>query len=385
MATALVSLIVEEIGSAGPRQLRRLLEAVMDVGRELDLDAVLRRIIESAVELVDARYGALGVLDPTRTRLERFITVGLDEDRIAQIGNLPEGHGVLGLLIVEPKAIRLPDITEHEESYGFPEGHPPMQSFLGAPVYVHGEVFGNLYLTDKRTAEVFTDVDEELVNTLATAAGIAIDNARLHARVGEMVVLEDRERIARDLHDTVIQRLFATGLTLQGAARLAQRPEVSDRIHQAVEDIDVTVKQIRTAIFELETRRAPGRSVRRDVLELATELAPALGFEPTVRFDGPIDSTITPELADQLLPTLREALTNVAKHAAATRVDVVLTVTDRVALEVADDGRAAPPRATATGHGLRNMEHRAKISGGTCSIDHEPDRGTTLRWEVPAT
>jgi len=374
---------VDQTGSAGPRQLRRLLEAVMDVGRELDLDAVLKRIIESAVELVDARYGALGVLDPSRTRLERFITVGLDEDHIRRIGNLPEGHGVLGLLIVEPKAIRLPDIVDHDESYGFPAGHPPMQSFLGVPVYVHGEVFGNLYLTDKTTSEVFTDVDEELVSALATAAGIAIDNARLHARVGEMVVLEDRERIARDLHDTVIQRLFATGLTLQGAARLAQRPEVTDRINQAVEDIDITVKQIRTAIFELETRRAPGRSVRRDVLDLATELAPTLGFEPTVRFDGPIDAAITPEIAEQLLPTLREALTNVAKHASASRADVLLTVTDRVSLEVIDDGRTSTPKATATGHGLRNMEHRAGIAGGTLSLRHEAGQGTILRWEVP--
>ncbi|HYD09540.1 MAG TPA: GAF domain-containing protein [Acidimicrobiales bacterium] len=369
-------------GSADPRQLRRLLEAVIEVGSELDLDAVLKRIIESAVELVDARYGALGVLDPTRTRLERFITVGLSEERIEQIGNLPEGHGVLGLLIVEPKSIRLPDITDHDESYGFPAGHPPMQSFLGAPIYVHGEVFGNLYLTDKTTSEVFTDVDEELVTALAVAAGIAIDNARLHARVGEMVVLEDRERIARDLHDTVIQRLFATGLTLQGAARLAQRPEVVERIHQAVEDIDVTVKQIRTAIFELETRRMPGRSVRRDVLDLAAELTPALGFEPVVRFDGPIDSSIPPEVADQLLPTLREALTNVAKHAGATRVDVVVTVTDRVALEVVDDGRTAP-RATATGHGLRNMEHRAAVAGGSFTLRHDEGQGTVLRWEAP--
>jgi signal transduction histidine kinase len=375
--------MVDTGGYAGPRQLRRLLEAVLEVGRELDLDAVLRQIIESAAELVDARYGALGVLDPSGTRLERFITVGLDDAAIERIGDLPEGHGILGLLIVEPNPIRLPDLAEHPDSFGFPPEHPPMTSFLGVPVYVHGEVFGNLYLTDKTTGDVFTDVDEELVSALAVAAGIAIDNARLHARVGEMVLLEDRERIARDLHDTVIQRLFATALTLQGAARLSIRPEVIERIHQAVDEIDVTVKQIRTAIFELETRRLPGRSLRRDVLDLVGELTPALGFEPNVRFDGPIDAAVGPDLATQVLAVVREALTNVAKHAEAGRVDVLLTVDDVLVVEVIDDGTKGPPQATATGHGLKNLEHRARTAGGSLTLRHEPGLGTIVRWEAP--
>jgi transcriptional regulator with GAF, ATPase, and Fis domain len=205
---------------AGPRSLRRrLLDAVLTVGSDLDLPSMLERIVQAAVDLVDARYGALGVLDDTGARLSQFITVGVDAETRAAIGHLPEGHGILGLLVVDAKPLRLPDLREHPDSYGFPPHHPPMRSFLGVPILVRDEVFGNLYLTDKTSAEAFTDVDEELVVGLAAAAGVAIENARLHARVQELALLEDRERIARDLHDSVIQRLFATGLSLQGAAK----------------------------------------------------------------------------------------------------------------------------------------------------------------------
>ena len=200
---------------AGPRSLRALLDAVLALGSNLDHPNMLRRIVEAAVGLVDARYGALGVLDDTGTRLAQFITVGIDDDTHRLIGDLPEGHGILGLLIVDAEPLRLPDLREHPDSFGFPPHHPPMRSFLGVPVRVRDQVFGNLYLTDKTTAEVFSDVDEELVVGLAAAAGVAIENARLHSRVAELALVADRERIARDLHDTVIQRLFATALSLQ--------------------------------------------------------------------------------------------------------------------------------------------------------------------------
>src|SRR5215204_6183134 len=202
---------------AGARSLRQLLDAVLTIGLDLDLPAMLRRIIGSAVDLVDATYGALGVLDETGTRLSQFITVGIEEEDHHKIGHLPEGHGILGLLIVDAKPLRLPDLTEHPDSFGFPPHHPPMRSFLGVPIRVRDEVFGNLYLTDKTSAEVFNDVDEELIVGLAGAAGVAIENARLARRVHELAVVEDRERIARDLHDTVIQRLFATGMSLQSS------------------------------------------------------------------------------------------------------------------------------------------------------------------------
>ena len=386
--------------NAGPQSLRHLLHAVLSIGSGLEINAVLQRIIEAAVELVDARYGALGVLDESGTRLSDFLTVGLDADQRAKIGNLPEGHGILGLLIVEPKPIRLPDLTEHPDSYGFPPGHPPMRSFLGVPIRVRGVVFGNLYLTDKKSAEVFTDIDEELVVALATAAGVAIENARLHARVGEMAMLEDRERIAQDLHDTVIQRLFATGLGLQGAARLAERPEVVARIEQAVEDLDLTVKHIRTAIFGLERTRPQTEGVRRRLLALTAEAAGSLGFEPRVLFDGPVDAAVGDDaLAADLLATLRESLANVAKHAGASSVDVTVRATDAsLVLEVLDDGRglSAPSgdgdgdggvdRGYASGgHGVGNMAKRAERWGGSCEVAARTDdgRGTRVTWRIP--
>jgi nitrate/nitrite-specific signal transduction histidine kinase len=370
---------------AGPRSLRELLDAVLALGSDLDLPSILRRIIEGAVGLVDARYGALGVLDDTGTRLAQFITVGIDDGTHRLIGDLPEGHGILGLLIVDAKPLRLPDLREHPDSFGFPPHHPPMQSFLGVPIRVRDEVFGNLYLTDKTTAEVFTDVDEELVVGLAAAAGVAIENARLHARVQEFALVEDRERIARDLHDTVIQRLFATGLSLQGTARLVRSDADAavTRIESAMDDLDLTVKHIRSAIFGLESSRVAGGGLRDRVLALGREATGALGFEPQLFFDGPVDSGVGEDLAGELLATLREALSNVARHARATLVEVELVVTDEVVLRVIDDGIGPPAPDVPRGHGLRNMQARAARHGGRVELHAGPRAGTVVVWQVP--
>jgi signal transduction histidine kinase len=356
---------------------------VLSVGSELGLAEVLQRIIAAATELVDARYGALGVLDEHKTRLSEFITVGIDEDDRRKIGNLPEGHGILGLLIVDPRPIRLPDLREHPDSYGFPPNHPPMRSFLGAPILVRGEVFGNLYLCDKAGGDVFTDIDEEMVVALAGAAGIAIENARLHARVAELALFEDRERIARELHDTVIQRLFATGLALQATIRLVEKPEVADRLQALVEDLDVTVRHVRSAIFELHTARLPGSSVRQAVLELCAEAARSLGFEPVVYFDGPIDSMIEESTSTHLLAVLQETLSNVARHANATKVEVSLVTADgELCLSVVDDGAGITEGVTG-GRGLDNMRTRAALVHGNVSWGPGPDGGTAIRWRVP--
>lgn len=371
-------------GYAGPRALRQLLDAVLSISADLDLAAVLRRIVAAAAGLVDARYGALGVLDETKTELAEFITVGLDDATYRAIGDLPHGRGILGLLILDPKPLRLPDLREHPDSYGFPPHHPPMRSFLGVPVRVRDEVFGNLYLTDKTTAEAFSDIDEELVVALAGAAGVAIENARLHVRVSELALLEDRERIARDLHDTVIQRLFATGLSLQGAARLAVRPEVAQRIQGTVDDLDDTVKHIRTVIFGLETTRISDGGPRHQVLALAREAAGSLGFQPQVAFDGPVDTTMDGRTAAQLLATLREALSNVARHAGARRVDVEVEVDGDVVLRVRDDGRGIGKNAAGTGYGLRNMAERAERLGGRFAVGPADGGGTLVEWRVPA-
>ncbi|HEY9555530.1 MAG TPA: GAF domain-containing sensor histidine kinase [Acidimicrobiales bacterium] len=371
---------------ADPQRLRKLLDAVLAVGSDLDLPAMLRRLVQAAADLVDARYAALGVLDDTRTRLAQFITVGIDEEGHRTIGNLPEGHGILGLLIVDAQPLRLPDLRKHPDSYGFPAGHPPMQSFLGVPIRLRDNVFGNLYLTDKTTAEQFTDTDEELIVALAGAAGVAIENARLHTKVQELAMAEDRERIARDLHDTVIQRLFATGMSLQGTVRLVRSdPEAAvGRIEGAVDDLDLTVKHIRTAIFGLErTRPTVVDGVRAQVLSLIREAAGPLGFEPRVLLDGPLDTSVEDDVAVEMLATLREALSNVARHARASRVDVEVVIDADVCLRVIDDGVGPPGVDDPRGKGLSNMQSRAEALGGSFALHPGPGAGTVVEWRVP--
>ena len=373
-----------EGGVAGPKSLRRLLRAVVAVGSDLDLTLTLQRIVESATELADAQYGALGVLDPTRTFLSEFLTVGIDSATRAEIGDLPKGHGILGLLIREPHAIRLPDLREHPDSFGFPPNHPPMRSFLGVPVMVRGEVFGNLYLTDKRSEDAFSDIDEELVVALASAAGVAIDNARLHARVKDLVLLEDRERIAMDLHDTVIQQLFAVGLSLQATLRLLD-PEVARRVQLAVEDLDTTIKRIRSTIFALDApvQVAGAESLRRRVVTLISELTPTLKVEPRTFFDGAVDSLTDEHIAAEVLTVLREALSNVARHAGASEVEVHLIASSgQLTLRVEDNG-VGPPDGPGEGRGLRNMQARVEHLAGTFALTPRSPTGSRLEWTVP--
>ena len=360
------------------------MDAVLSISADLDLASVLQRIIDAAMDLVDAKYGAIGVLDETKTALAEFVTAGLDDKTYRAIGDLPKGHGILGLLIVEPKPLRLPDLREHPESYGFPPHHPPMRSFLGVPIVVRQEVFGNLYLTDKRSGEVFTDVDEELTVALAGAAAVAIENARLHTRLAELVLLEDRERIAKDLHDTVIQRLFATGLSLQGTARLAQRPDVAARLQDAVEDLDETVRHIRTVIFGLETVSNRHDSVRQRIMALTREASGPLGFLPEVDFTGPVDTLLDAATGEEILATLREALSNVARHARASHVSVELNGGDEITLRVTDNGCGLPPEQDfPRGLGLRNMASRAEGFGGRFTAKAGDTGGTVVEWTIP--
>jgi signal transduction histidine kinase len=377
---------MEGAGVAGPRSLRGLLDAVMAVSSGLDLSTTLQRIVDAAAALADARYAALGVLDPSRTALAEFITVGIDPQTRARIGDLPKGHGILGVLIVDPRPLRLPDLREHPDSYGFPPGHPPMRSFLGVPVMVRDEVFGNLYLCDKRSQEVFSDVDEELVVALAAAAGVAIDNARLHARVRDLALVEDRERIAMDLHDTVIQQLFAIGLSLEATAKRVDDAQVEERLHTAVEDLDATIKGIRSTIFTLGTAAPPGGlGLRERVLDVVVETTASLPNRPRVQFDGPVDALAGPGAADDLVAACRELLSNVVRHAHAQHVDVLVAVVrDGVAVRVEDDGVGFDEDASDRGGlGLRNLAARAERVGGTFTIARRPQGGTATEWWVP--
>ena len=371
---------------AGAEQLMRLLDAVMAIGSEQTLSDALRRITEVAAELVDARYAALGVLDESRSRLAEFVTVGLDETQTTLIGSRPEGHGILGLLILDPKPLRLPDLTAHPESFGFPPGHPPMTSFLGVPIHLRGVVYGNLYLTDKANGEVFTDIDLELAVGLAAAAGLAIENARLHEQSRTAGLLDERERIARDLHDDVIQRLFATGLSLQAAAQMVKEPLAVERIMRAVDDLDASIRQVRSTIFELHQRWATTQSLRSDIAAICEESAKALGYKPSCDTIGPIDSTVTEPARGHLLLCLREALSNVARHARSSAAQVEVAVRDgRLTLVVIDNGLGYAPVPGSQSSGLDNMLVRAESLGGRFSIGAGTDAGTVTRWEVPVT
>ncbi|MFM7617005.1 MAG: GAF domain-containing sensor histidine kinase [Actinomycetes bacterium] len=361
-------------------RLSRLLDAVLLVASDLSLAATLEHIVAAAGEVAGARYAALGVLGPGG-ELGEFITAGMDPATIAGIDHRPEGLGLLGTLIVEPTPLRLPEIARDPRSAGFPAGHPPMGAFLGVPIVVRDRVFGNLYLTDKVDGDEFSEEDEALVVALAAAAGVAIENARLHRQIQEFAVVEDRDRIARDLHDTVIQRLFATAMTMQAIARTTD-PDTGTRVLAAVDELDETIREIRGTIFALQ--QSPGASLHRELQVLMSELTPALGFRPRLVIEGPIDTVVPPEIGEHLLACTREALTNAARHARAGSVEVVVVAGADLALRVTDDGVGPNGEPGAGGgNGTRNLAHRAELLGGSVQIERVPSGGTVVDWRVP--
>jgi signal transduction histidine kinase len=377
------------MASVDPR-LQRLLDAVLAVAGDLEVDAVLERVVGAACELVGARFGALGELDESGERLRAFVHHGMDPADVALIGPLPTGHGLLGQLMRDPRPLRLADLAQHPASIGLPPGHPPMHSFIGAPIRIHGEVFGNLYLTEKLEGGAFDEDDESAIVALAAVAGSAIANARLAVRSRELSVSRERERIARDLHDTVIQNLFAIGLGLRSAIRELEsgggRP--ARRVDDAIDAIDAIAKEIRSTIFALNDDHSGTSGTRSRLLGVIDEMAAVLGFTPRVRLDGPIDAAIDTELTEQLVPVLRETLTNVAKHARASSVTVRLEVAaSELELEICDDGIGMPaPKGTEDeriGFGLANLRQRAAAHGGSVSFGSVAGGGARVLWRVP--
>ena len=528
-------------------RMQGLLDAVFAVAAGLELDATLQRIVQSAVHLVDARYGALGVLAPDGA-ISRFITVGLDDETRARMGRPPEGKGLLGQLVLDPRPLRMADLGTHESSVGFPANHPPMHSFLGVPVRIRDSVFGNLYLTEKRGGGEFTPDDEVVLEALAAAAGIAVQNADLFEQsrlrqawleasgeirgellsgateadalglvalraqeltrsdatlivlgpdpadehftvraqrgaedirlvgrslgarepllrevvetrtavlassasalledaeellefgpsiavpmqsqdrvTGVLVALRkrdappfqpsavplltsfaeqatlalelgeknraqrqldvfgDRDRIARDLHDRVIQRLFATGLQLQSTLRRSPDPAVQRRIQQAVEDLDETVREIRTSIFDLHTSgEAADGGLRRRLLDAASDAAAGWELTPSVRIAGAVDTLVPPEVAAHAVAVVREAVSNAARHAHAGQVTLTVEAGDELLVDVVDDGSGIEPGVARSG--LRNLEGRALECGGSFNVGPTPRGGTRLSWRVP--
>jgi signal transduction histidine kinase len=356
-----------------------MLDAMLSIGSEQSLASILQRIIESTCKLVDARYGALGVLNDDG-RLDELVTVGVDESTQEAIGRLPEVHGVLRVLATDAQPLRLRDVRTHPDYEGVPESHPEMRSFLG--VQVRGQdAVGNLYVAEKQHADEFTEQDERVAVAFASAAGVAVDNARLRRRLETIVLLEERERIARDLHDKVIQRLFAAGMSLQTALPLTTRTEVASRIAQSIEDLDETIREIRYTIFALE--RPTHRGARVDIFVEVDRAREALGFSPQLKLDGPVDVAITERVAEHLLATLKEALVNVAKHAQASKADVLVQAGPELLLRVEDDGVGLPSRIDRKS-GLHNMERRAEELGGSCAVQRaKRRRGTVVEWRVP--
>lgn len=534
------------------KRLRLLLDAVVGIAADLSFDSVLARIVSVARELVGARYAALGVLGyGPNPGLRAFIHDGISDEARQRIGELPRGHGLLGLIIDQPEPLRLHDIADHPASYGFPAHHPPMRTFLGVPVRIGDRVFGNLYLTEKAGGGDFTEQDEAMVVALGAAAGVVIENARLYeeaarreqwlaataeitsalsggagrvdalqvvadrareigladvacvivrgkgdeldlqavsgvgsptdpgelrlslgaslagtviesgeslvlddvrqdpraaraqtpagwpelgpviivplqaaatlegvlslawtpdratafrevdARMPEryaaqaalalqaararedqekLAVFEDRDRIGRDLHDLVIQRLFAIGLGLENTGRMSQQPDVQERVSGAVDDIDETIKDIRRSIFALSAVHQSA-DIRSAVTEMVERSRKVLGFTPVLRFEGPVNTAVTSHTAPHLLAVLGEALSNVAKHAGAAQTVVTLTAGRDVVLTVHDDGRGLDPEATQSG--LRNMRERAEDLGGGFSVESASGAGTVVTWSVP--
>ena len=531
-------------------RIHALLEAVVAVGSNIELEVLLRQIVEAAVTLVNARYGALGVIGEGG-RLAEFIPVGLDQEQIAAIHHWPEGRGLLGELITDPRPLRLPDISADSRSFGFPDGHPPMKTFLGAPVRVRDEVFGNLYLTEKRGGAEFDEEDEAVLVALGAAAGVAIGNARLyeearrqqrwlrasaevtqrllsgaatdevltlvmhqaqeisgaelvvlalpvvgreqlviehavgedaeeaiglvlpvagsasgmvltsgkpltmddfshdprvapvareHLHLGPAVVVplgapgnvrgiltagcrpgsmplappavemlvsfaaqagvglelaehrrdaerfavfEDRDRIARDLHDLVIQRLYATGMSLESVSARLGEPGQRQRISSAVDALDETIKEIRSAIFSLHSRPATAEpGLRARILEVVDEASGALGFAPGLRMSGSLDGTVPADAGEHLLAALREALSNAARHARADRVDVMVEASQELVLLVRDNGVGIKDLSHRRS-GLANLAERAGLLGGTMRTGPADGGGTELTWRVP--
>jgi signal transduction histidine kinase len=527
-------------------RLRGLLRANRVIVEELDLQTVLSTLVEAAVDLVGARYGALGVMSP-EGGLEQFVHTGMSDELVARIGRLPRGHGLLGAVLAEGATVRSPHVSEDARSEGFPAGHPPMESFLGVPIRVRGELFGSLYFAEKEVGD-FSAEDEELLSSLAATAGVAIDNARLFAETtrrqawaaastevatallsddagaplglladrvvtlagadlvcvvlpattttvivdtargrlagdlqglvvpaagslsgralqsheilevanlqtlaevagtplvlgptiavpletadtahGALIVsraagsarfsladvemitdfsrqatlaidiaevrrdrtrlerAEDRSRIARDLHDHVIQRLFAAGLDMQASMRSGVEDDTRRRLERHVDMLDAAIVEIRTAIFALAPPRRGGRSsLRHRVIDLLAELGPVFEVTPRLAFSGPLDLMVLDEVVDDVLAVVREGLSNVARHAEATRVSVTVTVADdHVTVQITDDGIGLPDRRDDSG--LTNLAVRAATWQGTMVAERRPEGGTVLIWTANTT
>ena len=383
--------LVAEATAASRRQ-EALVQAGLALTSELSLPAVLRKIVSLACEVADARYGAVGVLGADG-KLEDFITFGVTDEQRQAIGYLPVGRGILGVLISDARPIRLRRIQDDPRSVGFPPHHPPMTSFLGVPISVRGRWYGNLYLTDKRHAAEFTEADERAAVTLATQAGVAIENARLFAEAQDQLALQERHRLARELHDSVSQALFSLTLQTRATQLLVEREELdptgvlSGPMARLRELTDGALAEMRALIFELR----PDALREEGLLAAVRKQAEGHGAQEAlaVVVEAPDDRMTMPaKVEEQLYRLTQEALGNIVKHAQASCVRVRFQLNhpgaDQLLLEISDDGIGFDPSAARPGHmGLRTMAERAAALGGTLDVSSRPGSGTAVRVTVP--
>lgn len=372
------------------RALTALNQAALAIAGELDLDKVLQLIVDSARELVSARYAALAVGDwrvGGSGATHRFVYSGMTREEARQVAHWPHGKGLLGAVIHAQEPIRVDDIGSDSRSSGVPSGHPTMISFLGVPVVGAGETFGNLYLADKLGAPAFSAADQELIEMLAAHAAVAIQNARLYSQLERLAVLEERTRIGMDLHDGVIQSIYAVGLTLEStrlALPAAGAEEATALLDAAVEGLNDAIRDIRNFILDLRPRRFAG-DVQQGLAQLVREFQANTMVPVSMSVPDRLDSLPLP-IGRAIFLTTQEALANIARHARARKVNVALNCSaSRVSLTIHDDGRGfdTSNEASRVGHGLANMQARAESLGGTFDIVSEPGGGTRLKLDVP--
>jgi signal transduction histidine kinase len=360
-------------------------EAVRGIAGLLELTAVLQGIVDRVRELVDAEYAALAILNE-EGGLERFVTSGLSDEEYRRIGPLPKGRGLLGVIVDENRSLRIRDIETDPHRHGFPPNHPPMHSFLGAPISIKGRSIGRLYLTNKRDAAEFSEADQELVERFALHAGIAIENARLHERVQRLAIVEERERIGRDLHDGIIQRIYGITLSLDDVPELVEpaNAEAAERVDRAIDALHDTIRELRTFIFGL----GPALDDEESLTEALEALAADVRQNIPVTLHLPSDAgfALSSETIGELVSIAREALSNVVRHAAARSATVRLTVgPGELSLEVSDDGRGfdVSRRLPPTHRGLTNMRARAERLGTLLRIESDQASGTRIIVTVP--
>jgi signal transduction histidine kinase len=362
-------------------------DAARAISSVLGIEEVLQLIVDRVRALVDARYAALGIVG-VDGRIERFITAGIDVETRRAIGPLPTGRGLLGLIIREGRSYRIPAIAGHPDSSGFPRNHPPMTSFLGVPVMAHGVSVGNLYLTDKRGAAEFSVGDLRLVELLARHAGIAIDNARLHAQAGRLAVAEERDRIGRDLHDGIIQSLYGVGLSLEDMPELmVEAPdEAAERVDTAIESINLAIRDIRNFIYGLRPEAVDGTQVVAGLAALAEEVRHGGLVDVVATLDPAADPGLDENGGGELLNLVREALSNAVRHGHARTISIELAGdVSGTTVVLADDGVGFDPAlpVAAGHHGLANMRARAVAIGGQLDIRSAPGDGTRVVVALP--